>query len=232
MAFLHPYLVRISLQDNDPIMPTRVKICGLSTPETVEAALAGGAAMVGFMFFARSPRNLNAEAAARLAEPARGRAAVVAVMVDPENAELDAMARVLQPDFIQLHGKETPARAVEIKARTNARLIKVIAVAEEADLAAAKPYESMADHLMFDAKTPPGSALPGGMGASFDWTMMAGRRFARPWFLAGGLDPWNVRGAAIASSAPMVDVSSGVERGPGLKDPALIAAFLAAAHQA
>lgn len=232
MAFLHPYLARISLQDNDPIMPTRVKICGLSTAETVEAALTGGAAMVGFMFFAKSPRNVTPEAAARLAEPARGRASVVAVMVDPENTELDAMARVLQPDFIQLHGKETPSRAVEIKARTNARLIKVISVGEEADLAAARPYESMDDHLMFDAKTPAGSALPGGMGAAFDWTMMAGRRFARPWFLAGGLDPWNVRGAAIASGAPMVDVSSGVERGPGLKDPALIAAFLAAAHQA
>ncbi len=213
-------------------MPTRAKICGLSTPEAVNAALLGGAAMVGFNFFPKSPRFVTPEDAFRLAAPIRGKVKIVAVMVDPDNVTLDAMARILKPDLIQLHGKESPERAIEVKARTNAGLIKVISTAGEDDLAAARAYESMADHLMFDAKTPEGSTLPGGMGVSFDWTIMSGQRFARPWLLAGGLDPWNVRGAAIAARAPMVDVSSGVERGPGLKDPALIAAFLAAAHQA
>ncbi len=217
-------------------MTTRAKICGLSTPEAVNAALAGGAAhgaaMIGLNFFPASPRCVGVEVAARLAEPVRGRMKIVAITVDMDDAEIDRIAAVVRPDLIQLHGKETPARAVEIKARTGAGVIKVLSVSSAEDLAAASDYEGVVDHLMFDAKTPPGSALPGGMGARFDWTMLKGRRFARPWFLAGGLDPWNVREAIAASGAPMMDVSSGVERGPGLKDPALISAFLDAVRKA
>ena len=209
-----------------------VKICGLSTPEAVQAALTGKAAYLGFNFFPKSPRYVTAEVAARLAQPARGRSKVVAVVVDLDDAELDEIARILRPDLIQLHGKETPARAHAVAARTGADVIKVIAVSEAADLAFARDFDSAAQHLMFDAKPPKDAVLPGGNGVGFDWTLLAGRRFTRPWFLAGGLDPWNVAEAARMSGAPMVDVSSGVERGPGLKDPALITAFLDAVRRA
>ena len=208
------------------------KICGLSTPETVRAALEGGAAFVGFVFFAASPRNVRADFAMRLAEPARGRAGVVAVTVDADDQALDALMAGFRPDFIQLHGKETPERAATVRARTGAGVIKALAIAESADLAAASAYDGVVDHLMFDAKPPKDASLPGGMGASFDWTLLEGRRYSRPHFLAGGLDPWNVREAAKLSGAPLVDVSSGVERGPGLKDAGLISAFLDAARRA
>lgn len=208
---------------------TLAKICGLSTPEAVRAALDGGATHVGFVHFARSPRHVALETAAWLAQPARGRARVVAVLVDPDDALLDAMARTLAPDLVQLHGRESPSRVREAAARTGAGAIKALPVSEAADLDAASAYDGVAEHLMFDARPPAGAALPGGVGARFDWTLTAGRRFARPWFLAGGLDPWNVAEALAASGAPGVDVSSGVERGPGAKDPALIAAFLRAA---
>jgi phosphoribosylanthranilate isomerase len=206
---------------------TEAKICGLSTPETVEAALDAGATFLGFNFFAKSPRYVTPEAAQRLAEPARARGVkVVAVVVDPDDALVDEIARVLKPDFIQLHGEESPARAKAIKARTGLGVIKVLSVTDASDIARAADYDGVADHLMFDARPPKGSALPGGMGAQFDWDLLAGRGYARPHFLAGGLDPWNVADAVRRSGAPIVDVSSGVERGPGLKDPALITAFL------
>src|SRR5579872_6714758 len=208
------------------------KICGLSTPETVAAALEHGAAYVGFNFFEKSPRYVTARAAARLAEPARGKARIVAVMVDPSDALLREVAGALAPDFIQLHGRETPPRVREAAMRTGAGTIKVISVGEEADLAHIADYEAVADHIMLDAKVPPGSDRPGGHGVSFDWTLTAGRKFARPWFLAGGLDPWNVAEAVRRSGAPIADVSSGVERGAGLKDAALIEAFLRAACSA
>jgi phosphoribosylanthranilate isomerase len=188
--------------------------------------------MIGFVFFARSPRHVLAEAAARLAEPARGRAKVVAVTVDADDAEIDRVARLLRPDLIQLHGRETPARAVEVKARSGAGVIKALAVSEPSDIDAAAAFDGVVDHLMFDARPPAGSDLPGGVGARFDWDMLKGRRFERPWFLAGGLDPWNVADAVARSGAPLVDVSSGVERGAGLKDPALITAFLEAVRKA
>ena len=213
-------------------MTVAVKICGLSTTESVNAALAGRAAMVGFVFFPKSPRAVTADTAARLAAPARGRARVVAVTVDPSDAELETIARVLKPDLIQLHGKESPARVRQIAHKTGAGVIKAIGVSEASDLASAADYDGLVDHLMFDAKPPEGSALPGGVGARFDWDMLKGRRFERPWFLAGGLDPWNVAEALDRSSAPMLDVSSGVERGAGLKDPALITAFLDAVRRA
>jgi phosphoribosylanthranilate isomerase len=208
------------------------KICGLSTSETVQAALDGGAAFLGFNFFPPSPRYLTPDAAARLAQPARGQAAIVAVTVDPDDDLLDRLMVRLKPDLIQLHGKETPSRAREVAARTGAGVIKVISVSTAADLDAAATYETVVDHLMFDARTPAGSALPGGMGAKFDWTILAGRRFERPYLLAGGLDPWNVGEALRLSGAPLADVSSGVERGPGIKDPGLISAFLEAVRRA
>jgi phosphoribosylanthranilate isomerase len=213
-------------------MTVTAKICGLSTPETVSAALEGGAAFLGFMFFDKSPRNIAPDAAERLARPVRGRAQVVAVTVDPDNQTLDRIAQVLKPDFFQLHGKETPARVREVRERTGAGAIKVLPVAEAADLEPARAYDGIADHLMFDARLPPDLGRPGGGGASFDWDLLSGRRFARPWLLAGGLDPWNLAEAVARSGAPIVDVSSGVERGPGLKDPALITAFLDAARKA
>jgi phosphoribosylanthranilate isomerase len=210
---------------------TPAKICGLSTPETVGAALDGGAAFIGFMFFAASPRNVDLEVAARLAAPARGRAKVVAVTVDPDDAVLERIAATLRPDLIQLHGQETPRRTSEVAARTGAGVIKVLSVSDSGDIARAQAFDGLVDHLMFDAKPPKDADRPGGLGAAFDWRLMAGRRFERPWFLAGGLDPWNLAEAVKASGAPMVDVSSGVERGAGLKDAGLISAFLDAARR-
>jgi phosphoribosylanthranilate isomerase len=208
------------------------KICGLSTPETVAAALAGKAAYVGFMFFEKSPRNIAPDAAARLAAAARGKAKIVAVTVDPSDALLRELTDTLRPDFIQLHGRETPARVREAAMRTGAGTIKVISIGEESDLTKLDEFEAVADHLMLDAKAPPGADRPGGHGAAFDWSLTYGRKFARPWLLAGGLDPYNVTEAVRLSGAPIVDVSTGVERGAGLKDPALIEAFLRAAARA
>ncbi len=211
---------------------TQTKICGLSTPETVRAALDGQAAYLGFMFFGPSKRNVALDLAGRLAEPARNRARIVAVTVDPDDALLDAIKAALAPDFIQLHGRETPERVEAVRRRTGAGVIKALSIAEARELDQIRPFEAVADHLMLDAKAPPGSATPGGTGAKFDWSLTAGRKFARPWLLAGGLDPWNVREAVQLSGAPIVDVSSGVERGPGLKDPSLISAFLDAVRRA
>jgi phosphoribosylanthranilate isomerase len=213
---------------------TTAKICGLSTPEAVSAAVAGGASHIGLMFFDKSPRNVRPELAARLAEPVRARSAVriAAVMVDPTDAEVAEIVRVLKPDLIQLHGKESPERTSSIRAATGLDVIKAIGVRDASDIAAALKYEDAADHLMFDAKAPEGADRPGGHGARFDWTLLDALRLKRPWFLAGGLDPWNVAEAMRLSRAPIVDVSSGVERGPGVKDPHLITAFLDAVRRA
>jgi phosphoribosylanthranilate isomerase len=208
------------------------KICGLSTPEAVARALEGGAAYIGFIFFPKSPRNITADAAARLAHPARNKAKVVAVTVDASDSDLDTIVRTLKPDLIQLHGRETPSRAADVRARTGVGVVRAISVSSASDIDAAAVFDGAADHLMFDAKAPTDAELPGGNGAAFDWTLLHGRRFSRPWFLAGGLDPWNVEDAVRASGAPLVDVSSGVERGPGLKDPDLISAFLNAVRRA
>jgi phosphoribosylanthranilate isomerase len=211
---------------------TLAKICGLSTPETVAAALAGKAAYVGFMFFDKSSRNISPDLASRLAAPARGKAKIVAVTVDPSDALLRELTETLRPDFIQLHGRETPARVREAAMRTGAGTIKAVSIGDESDLAKLAEFEAVADHLMLDTKAPPGADRPGGHGVAFDWSLTYGRKFARPWFLAGGLDPYNVTEAVRLSGAPIVDVSSGVERGAGLKDPALIEAFLRAAARA
>jgi phosphoribosylanthranilate isomerase len=213
-------------------MTLKAKICGISTPEAVRAALDGKAGWLGFVFFPKSPRNLSLEAAVRLAEPARQRAKTVALLVDPSDSQVEEVARILKPDLIQLHGAETPARARDIGVRAGCGIIKALPVAEASDVDAARAYETVVEHLMFDAKPPKEAALPGGSGRSFEWGLLDGRRFQKPWFLAGGLDPWNVAEAASISGAPLVDVSSGVERGPGLKDPALITAFLDAVRRA
>ncbi len=214
-------------------MPVSAKICGLSTPDAVQAAIDGGATYVGFVFFAHSPRNVSPARAAELAAPARAAGVeVVAVTVDASDGELDAIMATLAPDLVQLHGGEAAARTAEVRARTQARVIRALRVSEPADLEAARAYEGVADQLMFDAKPPAGAILPGGNGAGFDASILFGRRFARPWFLAGGLEAGNVAAAVAASGAAQVDVSSGVEGAPGVKDPALIRAFLEAVHRA
>ena len=209
-------------------MTTHAKICGLTTPETLDAALDHGAAFVGAVIFEKSPRHLDPLHAATLFERARGRAKVVAVVVDPGDMLLTEIGLILRPDFIQLHGAETPERAAEIRRLTGAGIIKALPIRTEADFASVADWEPVADHLMFDAKPVEGSALPGGVGARFDWGLLAGRTFQRPWFLAGGLTPDNVAGAVRVSGAPLVDVSSGVESAPGVKDAGRIAAFLEA----
>ena len=212
-----------------PKLAVTSKICGLSTPEAVRAAVQGGAAYIGFVFFPRSPRNIAPERAAELAGPARAAGVkTVAVTVDASDVELDAIMATLQPELIQLHGSETPARVAEVRTRTGAGVIRALRVGEAADLDAAEAFEPVADWLMFDARPPRGAVLPGGNGAAFDASILAGRRFARPWFLAGGLGAATVGSALRASGAPAVDVSSGVESAPGVKQPALIEAFLKA----
>ena len=215
-------------------MTALAKICGLSTPEAVTAAVDGGASYVGFVFFERSPRNIRPELAARLAAPVRQSSPVkiVALTVDPSDADLAGIMRTLNPDMVQLHGKETPERVAAIRSSVGVPAIKAVGVRDASDVAAALKYEGAADHLMFDAKPPEGADRPGGHGAAFDWTLLDQVRLSRPWFLAGGLDPWNAAEALRLSRAPILDVSSGVERGPGVKDPDLITAFLDAVRRA
>lgn len=211
---------------------TRAKICGLTTPETLDAALTGGAAFVGAVIFPKSPRHIDPLHAATLFERARGKAGIVAVTVDADDALLTEIALILKPDLIQLHGSETPERAMRVRTLTGAGIIRALSVRTAADIDAAAAWEPVVDHLMFDAKPPEGSALPGGVGASFDWSLLARRSFGKPWFLAGGLTPANVAEAARITGAPLVDVSSGVESAPGVKDPTRIAAFLEAVRTA
>lgn len=213
-------------------MSVLAKICGLTTPETLDAALAGGAAFVGAVSFPRSPRHLDLIAAAALFERARRRAKVVAVTVDADDALLTEIALILRPDLVQLHGSESPERAARARMLTGAGIIKALPVRTAADVDAAAAFEPVVDWLMFDAKPPADAALPGGIGATFDWSLLAGRGFGKPWFLAGGLSPDNLAEAVRITGAPAVDVSSGVERAPGVKDPGRIAAFLEAARSA
>lgn len=211
-------------------MTVQVKICGLNAPDAVAAA--AGADFAGFVFFARSPRNVTAEQAAALASKLPRRVKRVAVMVDPDDAALRAMLVYFRPDFVQLHGAEPPARVAAIRRAFSLGVIKALAVRAAADLDAARAYEEVADWLMFDAKPPAlPDAMPGGNAARFDWTLPAGRTFARPWFLSGGLDAASLAAAVAQSGAGAVDVSSGVEDRPGHKDPARVRAFLAAARE-
>lgn len=210
---------------------TEVKICGLTTPETLKAAVDGGASYVGAVIFPKSPRHIEPEAAGLLFDIARGRTAIVAVVVNPDDDLLTRIAEHLKPDFIQLHGTETPERAAEVRAMTGAGIIKALPIREATDFDAVPAWHDAADILLFDAKPPAGADLPGGVGHSFDWSLMAARSFSAKWFLAGGLDVANVGEALRLTRAPMVDVSSGVERAPGVKDISLIHEFLAAARR-
>lgn len=210
-------------------MAPLVKICGLSTEATLDATLEAGAERVGFVFFARSPRHLTLERAAVLARRALGRAAVVALTVDAEDAALDAIVGAVAPDMVQLHGRETPERVAALRARLGRPMVKALGIACAADLDAVPAYAAVADEIMFDAKPPKGAALPGGNGVAFDWRLLAALDLPVPFMLSGGLGPRNVGEALRVTRAPAVDVSSGVESAPGVKDPDLIAAFIRAA---
>jgi phosphoribosylanthranilate isomerase len=210
-------------------MTARVKICGLSTPDTMQAALEHGADFVGLMFFAKSPRNVSLQQAAKLADLARGHAEVVTVVVDADDELLRQITGEVRPDFIQAHGKETPERITEIKELTDVSVIKVCSVATAQEVAQSSRYDGVVDLLMYEGKPPPGG-LPGGNGITFDWTIL--RNAQRPFMLAGGLTPDNVAEAIRLTGAEIVDVSSGVESAPGVKDARRIAKFIEAARAA
>lgn len=205
---------------------TAVKICGLSTPETMAAALDAGADMVGLVFYPPSPRHLTLEKAATLALQARGRAAIVALTVDAPDAELAAMMAAVKPDFIQAHGAESPARVAEIQALTGVPVIKAIKVRDAGDVAGASAYGEVAFLILYDAKAPETlkGALPGGNGLAFDWNLLGHGQ--RRFMLSGGLTPDTVARAIAVTGAPIVDVSSGVESAPGVKDASLIRKFI------
>jgi phosphoribosylanthranilate isomerase len=206
-------------------MPVTAKICGLSTPETLDCAIAGGASHVGLVFFPPSPRHVGRDRAAQLAARVPSHVARVGVFVNPDDATLEAAIDVGRLQVLQLH-QTSPERAAAIKARTGIELWAAVAVRTRADLAEALPYQGVADRILYDAKTPPGAALPGGMGVRFDWTLLRGVRHAQPWALSGGLDAVNVADAVQTTGATLVDVSSGLESAPGIKDVTKITAFL------
>jgi len=209
---------------------TEIKICGLSTPETLDAALGVGADWVGFVRFARSPRHVELEAARALSRRAKGRAGRVVLLVDPDDAALAAAIEAIAPDLIQLHGRESPERVAEIRAATGLPVMKALGIAGPADLAAIPAYAAVADRILLDAKAPPGAALPGGNGVRFDWSLLEGADLPAGLMLSGGLGPENVAEALARTGLRAVDVSSGVESAPGIKDPARIAAFVTAAR--
>lgn len=214
---------------HDSVPPISVKICGLSRPEDVCAVAEAGAAYVGLVFFEKSPRHVSLEAARALALDVPVGIAKVALVVNADDAALDALTEAVPLDFLQLHGAETPERVAEIKARYGLPVMKAVGVADASDLAALDRYAHVADQLLVDAKPPKGADLPGGNGLSFDWRLIAGRRWPVPWMLAGGLTPDNVAEAVRLTGARQVDVSSGVETAPGVKDSGLIHAFVSAA---
>jgi phosphoribosylanthranilate isomerase len=209
-----------------------VKICGLSTPATLDAALEAGADMVGFVFFPKSPRHVDWATAGTLGRQVQRRAKIVALSVDADDESLRRIVDALSPDLMQLHGSETPARVKEIGELCARPTMKAIGVASRADLAEAKAYEGVADLLLIDAKPPKDATLPGGNGRPFDWSLTRNFHPSIPWLLSGGLDPDTVETAIALSGARGVDVSSGVESAPGVKDGAKIRAFVAAARRA
>jgi phosphoribosylanthranilate isomerase len=208
----------------------RVKICGLRTVADVAAVAAAGAAYAGFVFFGKSPRNVSVAEARAMALAAPAGLAKVALTVDADDATLDAIADAVPLDMLQLHGHESPDRVAAVRARYGLPVMKAVGVADEGDLAAIFDYSTVADQLLIDAKPPRHAVLPGGNGLSFDWRLVAQRRWLRPWMLAGGLTADNVAEAIRLTNARQVDVSSGVESAPGIKDAGRIAAFVAAAR--
>jgi phosphoribosylanthranilate isomerase len=213
-------------------MTLLVKICGLKSPETLDVALESGADMVGFVFFPRSPRNIGFAAARVLGERVRGRALKVALSVDAGDEQLVEIVETLEPDLLQLHGSETPARVNAVRRRFGLPVMKALPIAERADLLRAHLYEKEADRLIFDARAPREASRPGGLGKSFDWRLLRNLDCAVPFMLSGGLDAGNVAEALRITGAPGVDVSSGIERAPGEKDPDKIRAFITAAREA
>lgn len=209
-------------------MALDIKICGLKTEEALQAALDGGASHVGFIFFAKSPRHLEVREAGGLRKLADGRAQAVAVTVDADDAELDAIVEAMRPDMLQLHGKETPERVAEVKARYSLPVMKAFSIREAADLAGIELYKGIADRFLFDAKPPKGSELPGGNGVSFDWRLLAALDGNIDYMLSGGLNAANIGDALSLTHAPGIDISSGVESAPGVKDVALIDQFFRA----
>lgn len=208
----------------------RVKICGLSTPETVAAAAEAGAAYVGFVFFEKSPRNVSIEQARDLAVDVPMGVAKVALTVNADDAMLDELMARVPLDMIQLHGSETAKRVAEVRALTGLPVMKAVGIAQAEDVDRLDEFAAVADQLLVDAKPPVGGDLPGGNGLSFDWRLISNRRWSVPWMLAGGLTPENVAEAIRLTGAKQVDVSSGVESAPGVKDAGAIAALIKAAQ--
>jgi len=213
-------------------MALAIKICGLTTPDALDVALTAGADFVGFVFFPPSPRNLGLEAARTLGAQVQGRAGKVALTVDANDDTIAAVVAALQPDMLQLHGKETPDRVVAVRTRFGLPVMKALPIATRADLASIRVYSDVVDRLLFDARPPAEATRPGGLGVSFDWTLLRDIKPGVPWMLSGGLDAGNVAEAIALSGAPGVDVSSGVERAPGEKDVGKIRAFIRAARMA
>ncbi|TPN47631.1 MULTISPECIES: phosphoribosylanthranilate isomerase [unclassified Mesorhizobium] len=213
-------------------MALDIKICGLKTDQAMAAALAGGASHVGFIFFAKSPRYLEPAEAGRLREAARGKALAVAVTVDAGDAVLDEIVEKMQPDMLQLHGSETPERIAEVKARHGLPVMKALPLSEAADLDRIRSFIGVADRFLFDAKPPKGSELPGGNGVTFDWRILAGLDAGVDYMLSGGLNAANIGDALRLANPPAIDISSGVESAPGVKDPALIEQFFRAVRAA
>jgi phosphoribosylanthranilate isomerase len=211
-------------------MRIATKICGIKTPEALDAAIAGGATHIGLNFFPKSPRYVEPEAAAALAERAAGRVKCVALFVDPEPGLIDAVRKLVRLDAIQLHGDEHPALVSRIRQSNGLDIWKAIPVKTVSDLAEASKFVGSASHVLYDAKPPEGAELPGGTGLRIDWSLLQGANHRLPWILAGGLDARNVKDAIGISGARFVDVSSGVEDAPGLKSVDKIAAFLKATH--
>lgn len=209
-----------------------VKICGLSTEATLDAAIDAGADMVGLNLFPRSPRYVDVDRARVLADHARGKSDIVALGVDLGDSEIDAIMGQIEPDWLQLHGQEPPERVASVKARTGAKVVKAIGIREASDLTAAAAYAVVADQLLLDAKPPKGADRPGGLGVPFDWYLLEGFTPNVPWLLSGGLNRDNVGEAVMIARPNGVDVSSGVETAPGVKDPDLIRAFIAESGKA
>jgi phosphoribosylanthranilate isomerase len=213
-------------------MPLLVKICGLKTPEALDVALESGADLVGFVFFAPSPRHLGLPAARTLGERVKGHAGKVALTVDADDETLSAIVASLKPDMLQLHGTEPPERVTAVRSRFGLPVMKAIPVAVKSDLDRIARYAKVADRLIFDARAPQDATRPGGLGQPFDWTLLKGIDLGIPFMLSGGLDAGNVAEALRITRAPGVDVSSGVERAPGEKEPDKIRAFIRAARAA
>jgi phosphoribosylanthranilate isomerase len=211
-------------------MTTLTKICGLTTAEALDAALDERADFVGFVFFPPSPRNISLDLARELGARVRGRACKVALSVDAEDAQLAEIVEALAPEMLQLHGQESPARVAEVKARFGLPVMKALPVETRADLDAVQFYAAVADWLLFDARAPKDATRPGGLGKPFDWTLLKALDPGLPFMLSGGLEASNVAEALAVTRAPAVDVSSGVEKAPGVKDPERIRAFIRAAR--